>query len=385
MAEADDYYAILGVSRDASPEEIKRAYRRCAIKYHPDRNPGDKEAEARFKLCAEAYEVLSDPEKRARYDRYGKEGLRGAGVHDWAHADVRDIFSMFEDIFGLGDLFGGFGRRHRGPQPGHSLRCTIELDLEEVLTGAEKTVRLTRRERCTACGGTGAAAGGRQRCPTCGGAGRVQQGGGFFRLVRDCPQCGGRGTVVTRPCSTCRGEGLIEARRTLDIRIPPGIEDGQRIRCAGEGEAGEPGAPRGDLYVEVRVRPHPLFERHGRDLLLQVPIGFDQAALGDRIEVPTLDGWESIDLAPGTQSGDLYRLPGRGLPGLDGRSRGDLLVQVVVEVPRKLSRRQQAALRDFARDEKAGAMPQRDAFRRRCEAYRAARRSAARGEEVEDD
>jgi len=356
MAEADDYYAILGVSRDASPEEIKRAYRRCAI----------------------------DPEKRARYDRYGKEGLRGAGVHDWAHADVRDIFSMFEEVFGFGDLFG-MGRRRRGPQPGHSLRCTIELDLEEVLTGAQKTVRLARRERCTACGGTGAASGGRQRCPTCAGAGRVQQGGGFFRLVRDCPQCGGRGTVVMRPCSTCRGEGRVEARRTIDIRIPPGIEDGQQIRCPGEGEAGEPGAPRGDLYVEVRVRPHPLFERHGRDLLLQVPIGFDQAALGDRIEVPTLEGWEAIDLTPGTQSGDLYRLRERGLPDLDGRSRGDLLVQVVVEVPRKLSRRQEAALRDFARDEKAGAMPQRDAFRRRCEAYRAARRGAARGDQVEED
>jgi len=219
MAESDDYYAILGISRNASANDIKKAYRQAAIRYHPDRNPGDADAEARFKQCAEAYEVLSDPDKRARYDQFGKAGLRGAGVHDWAHTDVHDIFSMFEEVFGFGDLFGGFGgrRRRAGPEPGRSLRCTIDLTLEEVLSGANKTVRLTRRELCDACGGTGSVSGKRRTCPTCRGQGRVQQGGGFFRVVRTCPQCGGTGSTVTDPCPACGGGRFVNRKRTINV------------------------------------------------------------------------------------------------------------------------------------------------------------------------
>jgi len=383
MAENDDYYAILGVRRDASPEDIKKAYRRCAIQYHPDRNPGDAEAEARFKACAEAYEVLSDPDKRARYDRFGKEGLRGAAVHDWARADVHDIFSMFEEVFGFGDLFDGFGgrRRRRGPQPGQSLRCTIDVTLEEVLTGAEKTVRVARRELCDACGGSGSASGTTTPCATCGGHGRVQQGGGFFRVVRDCPACGGQGVVITDPCRTCGGGGFVQRRRTIDITIPPGVEDGQRIRYAGQGDAGEPGAPRGDLFAVVRVVDHPFFERHGCDLLCQVPISFTQAALGAKIDVPTLEGTESMNVTRGTQSGDLYRLAGKGLPDVHSRRRGDILVQVLVEIPKKLSRRQEELLREFAATEKTGVLPRREGFLERLAHY-IKQRTAAKEDDV---
>jgi len=372
MAESDDYYAVLGVSRDASPEEIKKAYRRAAIRYHPDRNPGDADAEVRFKQCAEAYEVLSDPDKRARYDRFGKAGLRGTGVHDWAHADIQDIFSMFEDVFGFGDLFGGFGgrRRRRGPEPGQSLRCFIDVTLEEVLGGAGKTVRLSRREVCEACGGTGSASGKRQTCPTCGGQGRVQQGGGLFRLVRTCPQCGGTGSSVRDPCPTCGGSRFVNRKRTIDVTIPPGVEDGQRIRYAGQGDAGEPGAPRGDLFAVVRVQEHPLLERHGRDLLCQVPISIAQAALGGQVEVPTLEGSETLEVSRGTQSGDLYRLEGRGLPDVHTGRRGDILVQTIVEIPKKLSRRQEELIREFDENAKKGATPHRDDFRKRLDAHR---------------
>jgi len=370
MAGNDDYYALLGVQRNASPEDIKKAYRRCAIQYHPDRNPGDAQAEARFKECAEAYEVLSDPEKRARYDQFGKAGLRGTGVHDWAHADRYDIFSMVEELFGFGDLFGGIGgRRRHGPQPGQSLRCFIDVTLEEVLAGAEKTVRVARQELCEACGGSGSASGKSQPCATCGGQGRVQQGGGFFRLVRDCPRCGGRGSVVSDPCPTCGGNRFIHRRRTIDITIPPGVEEGQRIRYAGQGDAGDPGAPRGDLFAVVRVGEHAFFERHGGDLLCQVPVSFTQAALGAKLEVPTLEGTEPMEITRGTQSGDLYRLKGKGLPDLHGRRRGDILVQVVVEVPRKLSRRQEELLREFATTEKKGVLPHREGFLERLANY----------------
>jgi len=371
MAENDDYYAILGVARDASPEDIKKAYRRCAIQFHPDRNPGDAQAEAHFKECAEAYEVLSDPDKRARYDQFGKAGLRGAAVHDWAHTDVHDIFSMFEEVFGFGDLFGGFGGRRRrgGPQPGQSLRCFIDVTLEEVLAGAEKTVRVARRELCEACGGSGSASGKTKPCATCGGRGRVQQGGGFFRLVRDCPHCGGRGTVVSDPCPTCSGNRFVNRHRTIDITIPPGVEDGQRIRYTGQGDAGEPGAPRGDLFAVVRVAEHAFFERHGRDLLCQVPVSFTQAALGANIDVPTLEGTEPMEVTRGTQSGDLYRLKGMGLPDVHGRRRGDILVLVLVEIPKKLSRRQEELLREFADTERKGVLPHREGFLERLANY----------------
>ncbi len=365
----DDYYATLGIGRDASQDEVKRAYRRCAVKYHPDRNPGDKQAEENFKRCAEAYEVLSDPEKRRLYNQYGKAGLRGAGVHDWQHADVRDIFSMFGDLFG--DAFGGgFGRRARsGPRPGASLRCYLDVTLEEAANGATKTVRIRRQEQCTECGGTGSKTGRRQSCPTCRGAGRVQKGGGFFSIVTDCPQCGGRGTVVKEPCEACVGRGFVAGRREIEVHVPPGVEDGQRVRYTGQGDAGEPGAPRGDLFAVVRIRPHPFFERHGMDLLCQLPVSMTQAALGAEVEVPTLDGRETLTVGRGTQSGDLYRLEGKGMPNVHGRGRGDLLVQVVVEVPKRLSRRQEELLREFAETEGKGVLPQRESFLEKLAGY----------------
>ena len=368
MPDADDYYALLGVNRGAGADEIKSAYRKAAMKYHPDRNPGDKAAEEQFKKCAEAYEVLADPDKRARYDQYGKAGLRGAGMHDWAQADPHDIFSMFEEVFGLGDLFGG--RRGRaGPQPGASLRCVIDITLTDVLRGANKTVRITRREQCEKCRGTGSASGKRESCKTCAGHGRVQQGGGFFRVVTDCPACGGSGTVMRDPCHECGGKRFVNRAKTIDIQVPAGIEDGQRIRYGGQGDAGESGAPRGDLFAVVRLEEHPFFERHGVDLLSQVPISFTQASLGAEIEVPTLEGKERLTVTRGAQSGDLYRLKGKGLPDLHERGRGDILVQVVVEIPKKLTRKQEQLLREFAETENKGVLPQREGFLEKLAGY----------------
>jgi molecular chaperone DnaJ len=363
MPDEEDYYAILGVGRGADHGQIRSAYRECAKKNHPDLNPGDKAAEERFKKCAEAYEILGDPEKRRLYDHYGKAGLRGAGVHDWAHADVGDVFSIFEDVFNFGDLFGGIGARaRRGPARGAHLRVAIDVTLQEVLKGTKKTVTITRRELCEKCKASGAASGRRERCATCGGQGRVQQGGGFFRIVTDCPHCRGLGTVIRDPCKECGGHRFVSRQRTIEIQVPAGIEEGQLIRVPGQGDAGEPGGPRGDLYVEVGVARHPLLERHGRDLLCQVPVSFTQAALGAEVEAPTLEGVEKMTLPRGTQSGDLARLRGRGLPDVQGRGRGDLLVQLVVEVPKKLSPRQEELLREFAASERKGVLPQREGF-----------------------
>ncbi len=361
MPADEDYYAILGVGRDADPEAIKSAYRGCAMKYHPDRNPGDKAAEDNFKKCAEAYEVLADPEKRRRYDQFGKAGLRGAGVHDWQHADASDIASAFGDIFGLGDLFAGFGGR-AGPAQGASLRVVLGITLEEVLGGTRKTVRVARRELCPKCRGSGSASGRRDPCPVCGGQGHVEQGGGFFRFIRECPRCRGAGSQVRDPCPDCRGARFVSHQRTIEIQVPAGIEDGQQIRYSGQGDAGEPGAPSGDLYAEVQIEAHPFFERHGRDLVCQLPVSFTQAALGAEIEVPTLTGKDTLKVARGTQGGDLYRLKGQGLPEIGGRGRGDLLVQVVVEIPKKVSHHQEELLREFAKTERKGVLPQREGF-----------------------
>jgi len=363
MPNEESYYGVLGVARDASPEDIRRAYRRCAIKYHPDRNPDDKQAETRFKQCAEAYEVLSDPDKRRRYDQFGKAGLRGAGLHDWAHMDVHDIFTVFGSLLGLGDLFGDLGAAgHAGPRQGASLRAALDITLEEAARGVTRKLEIRREEICEACHGSGSASGRRDRCATCAGAGRVQHGGGFFRMVSDCPACRGRGSVVARPCIRCKGRGFVSKTQTMEIQVPAGLEDGQRIRYAGQGDAGEPGAPRGDLYAEVRVEPHPFFQRHGRDLLCQVPISFSQAALGAEVQVPTLDGPHDLAIKAGTQSGDLFRLPGKGLPDVHGRGRGDILVQVAVEVPKRLSARQEELLRELANTEEKGVLPHRESF-----------------------
>jgi molecular chaperone DnaJ len=354
-----DFYEVLGVSREALPDEIKKSYRRLAHKYHPDRNREDPEAETKFKEAAEAYEVLADPEKRQRYDRFGHAGLSGAGIHDYTHMNVDDIFSMFTDIFG-----GGGGRRRRR---GADLQTEVELTLADVATGAERTIEFSRRDFCDACAGSGAAAGSqRQTCPTCGGYGQVEQSGGlgglFGRVITTCPHCSGRGSMIVTPCSACRGTGRVVKDRVVSVQIPPGIHDGQGIRMRGEGEPGEDGAGRGDLHCYIRVKPHPFLERHNNDLLCAMPCGFTQAALGAKVEVPTLTGKAELKIPPGTQHGQLFRLRGLGLPDVRTGRRGDELVQVLVEIPKKLNKQQQDLLREFAETEDKSVLPQSKGF-----------------------
>jgi molecular chaperone DnaJ len=364
-----DYYQVLGVDKKASPEEIKRAYRRMAIKYHPDKNPGNKEAEAKFKECAEAYEVLSDPDKRKQYDQYGHEGLRGTGMHDFSRMNVEDIFSMFgfEDFFG--SVFGGGGGggrrggRRGGPVRGYDLETGVELTLDEVAHGTEKTIEFTRQDRCPECGGSGAAPGTQpSRCPLCGGSGQVAKGGGFFQMVSTCPQCQGTGQIVKNPCPTCRGSGRVPKKRTVTIKVPPGVHEGQGIRVAGEGEPGRDGGPNGDLYVYVRLRPHEFLERDGNDLIAVVPISFTQAALGATIDVPSLDGTRQLKVPPGTQYGSLFRIRGQGLPDVRTGRTGDELVQVTVETPTNLNDRQEELLREFAQTENRNVSPKSKNF-----------------------
>jgi molecular chaperone DnaJ len=347
-----DYYEVLGVARDASAEVIKKAYKKIAMECHPDRNPGDKAAEERFKEAAEAYEVLRDQEKRERYDRFGHEGLHGAPRHDFS--SFESIFEAFGDIFGGGggtfEQFFGFGGRQRGgPRPGASLKVELDLDFLEAAKGVEKTVEIRRQEPCETCKGTGAKAGTKPAaCKLCGGRGEIAQTQGFFSIRTTCPRCGGQGQTVESPCRECDGSGTQPRRREIKIRIPAGVEDGTRMRVAGEGEAGAMGGPRGDLYVFLSVRPHDFFERHGEDLVCEVPITFPQAALGARIQVPTLDGREELDIPAGTQSGTVFRLQGQGFRNLRGYGRGDELVRVAVETPKSLSKRQEELLRELA-------------------------------------
>jgi molecular chaperone DnaJ len=376
MATERDYYEILGLDRNASRDDVKRAYRRLAMKHHPDRNPGNQEAEVKFKEAAEAYEVLADPEKRSRYDRFGHQGLRGAGRHDFGRMDPSDIFSMFGDIFG--DFMGEGGRSGRGNrmQRGYSLETEVEITLEEVATGASRDVEFTRQDLCEACDGTGAAPGSeRSRCPTCNGMGQVQRGGGFFRMVSTCPSCGGAGTVITQTCDTCDGSGVRPRRRTLSVKIPPGIQDGQAVRVASEGEPGFVGgrpsrdAPRGELHVVVRIAPHKLFVRDRNDLVLRMPISYTQAALGATVEVPNLDGKQELTIERGTQHGQTFRLRGKGLPDLRSGEPGDLVVVVGIEVPKKLSRKQEQLLRDFAETEDGHVLPESRGFWEKIKEY----------------
>jgi molecular chaperone DnaJ len=362
-----DYYEVLSVTKNADGEEIKRAYRRLAMKYHPDRNPGDAQAELHFKECAEAYEILSDPHKRQRYDQFGHQGVQGQ--HDFSHMDVGDIFSMFEDIFGgafggMGGARGGGGGRAR-PARGFDLETQVELTLSEVLTGAEKTIEFEKQDHCETCEGTGAKKGSQPiKCGQCGGQGRVaQQGfGGMFRMVTTCPNCRGRGTVIRDFCKSCGGTGRQLKKRSVTIKIPAGVHEGQAVRIAGEGEPGEAGAPSGDLHCYIAVKPHPIFSRHGNDLVCQVPITFTQAALGGKLEVPTLKGDDAIDIPPGTQHGEMFKLKGKGLPDLRSHRSGDQIVQVMIDVPRKLSDRQKDLLREFAAIEEVEVSPQKRGF-----------------------
>ena len=360
MAQKRDYYEVLNVARNAGAEEIKRNYRRMALKYHPDNYKGDKaEAEAKFKELAEAYEVLSDPQKRQLYDRYGHQGLRGAGVHDFSSMGFGDIFSMFEDIL---SGFGGFAARRAGR--GYDLETEVELTLDEVATGVERTLEFERQDFCKACSGSGAKPGTPpQRCSTCGGYGQVEtSGGGFFRIVRTCPHCRGTGKIVVDRCRECGGSGRVRAKRVLSVPIPPGVHDGQVVRCRGEGEPAENSSIRGDLRCYVRVRPHPFLSRHGNDLVCQVPITYTQAALGANVEVPTLAGKEEITIPPGTQHGDTVRMKGRGLPNARSGRKADQIVQVLIEVPRKLSKKQQQLLRELAEAEDISVLPAKKGF-----------------------
>jgi molecular chaperone DnaJ len=353
-----DYYEVLGVARDADDDTLKKAYRRLAMQYHPDRNVGDHEAEIKFREAAEAYEVLRDPQKRARYDRYGHAGLEGLGMPDFGDADaVMDIF---------GDLFGGVfgGRRRRGPQPGRDLQITVELDLLEAFRGIQKTLTIPREETCGECGGSGARAGTRPApCRRCGGHGAVLQGAGFFRIQQTCGACGGRGVVITDPCNRCHGQGTVEVERQVPVNIPPGVDSDVSIRVSGEGESGQPGAPPGDLYVVIRVRKHPLFVRQGLDLHCEVPVTFSQAALGSPLEVPALDGkLLTVTLKRGTQSGDEVRVSGKGMPHLRGGRPGDLVVHVRVLTPRNLTKRQEELLRELDEIDGKHVPPERKSF-----------------------
>jgi len=374
MPTTRDYYEILSIEKTADGEEVKRAYRRFAMKYHPDRNPGDAQAETQFKECAEAYEVLSDPAKRQRYDQFGHEGLRGSGAaaHDFSRMDPSDIFSMFNDIFGGG---GGGGRgQRRGPARGYDLETEVAVTLEEVAAGCERDVDFTRMDVCEKCTGNGAKPGSKPiKCPTCAGQGRVQQTGlgGMFRMVVACPSCHGRGQVVKEFCDACRGKGRVAKRRTLTVKIPPGIMEGQAVRVQAEGEPPPPEASpagegvRGDLHVLVKVRDHEMYVREGDHLMLELPIGFSQASLGAQVEVPTLEGAETLTVPKGTQYGATFRVPGKGLPNLRNGRKGDLVVVVKIEIPTRLSGKQEKILRDFAETEDAAVLPESQGFLKR--------------------
>lgn len=349
-----DYYEALGVARNAPPDEIKRAFRQLALKYHPDRNPGNKEAEDKFKEAAEAYSVLGDPGKRATYDRYGLDGLRGEGFTGFSGFDA-SIFGDFEDIlgslFGFGEIFGSRGRSRRDfPQRGRDLALELEISLEQAASGMEKEISLSRAEHCPECRGTGISPGTKKaECPTCQGRGQVRYQQGFFSVSRTCSHCHGAGEIITSPCRHCHGSGLTRQKKKITVRIPAGIEDGSRLRVEGQGEAGGPGANPGDLYVLIRIARHPFFEREENNLFCQVSISFSQAALGALIEVPGLDqDSEVMKIPAGTQTGTVFRLRGRGMKDLRSHRKGDLFVKVQVQTPGGLSKEEKALLRRLA-------------------------------------
>ncbi len=374
MANKRDYYEVLGLSRTAGPDEIKRAYRQAALKFHPDRNKSA-DAEQKFKEAAEAYEVLADPEKRQRYDHYGHAGLEGARMHDFTGMGIDDIFSVFGDLFG--DMFGGGMGRGRGRgrvERGVDIQTVVEVDLKEVATGVEKTLRFERADFCDRCGGQGAEPGTQRRqCRTCGGYGQVERqtslGVFMTRTVTECPTCHGRGDLAEKPCKACNGTGQALKERVLNVKIPAGIHDGQSVRVRGEGEPGPGRSARGDLHCLVHVRPHEFLQRDGDHLICRLPISFTQAALGSQVEVPTLTGTSPLRIPPGTQHGAVFQLQGKGLPNLRGGRSGDEIVQVLVEIPKKLTKAQEELLRKFAATEDKTVLPESKGFFDRVKEY----------------
>ena len=366
----EDYYNVLGVERNASQDDVKRAYRKLALKYHPDKNQGNKQAEEKFKVAAEAYEVISDPDKRRRYDQYGHEGLRGGESRGFGNFE--DIFDAFGDIFGGGggggggsifeDFFGG-GRK-QAAQRGASLRCDIAIDFKDVASGIEKTIEISKRDFCEECRGTGARKGTSPvSCPYCKGKGEIHQRQGFFTIRTTCPKCQGNGKIIETPCNKCSGHGVYPRKSDIKVQVPAGIEDGSRLRVSGQGESGANGAPPGDLYCDIHIKPHPIFRRQDYDIICEFPITFTQAALGCELEVPTILGkLRKVGVPAGTQSDDIISIKGEGFPHVRGYGVGNMLVHIVVETPSKLTPRQEELLREFAESEHKNVTPKRKSF-----------------------
>jgi len=363
-----DYYEVLGVAKNADEAALKSAFRKLAMQYHPDKNPGDKQAEAKFKELNEAYQCLSDPQKRGAYDRFGhaafEQGGGGGGGGPFGGAGgFGSVHDIFEDLFG--EVFGGGrGRSAGGRERGADLRFNLEITLEEAFAGKSATLKVPTSITCETCSGTGAKPGSKpKKCATCGGHGRVRATQGFFSMERTCPTCHGRGETIDDPCRNCSGGGRVTRERTLSINVPPGVEDGTRIRLSGEGEAGLRGGPSGDLYVFLSVKPHKLFQRDGADLFARVPISMVAAALGTEISVPTLDGSEAkVKVPEGTQSGKQFRVKAKGMPVLRSKDRGDLFIQIMVETPQNLTKRQKELLREFEEGSSGATQPETDGF-----------------------
>lgn len=380
MAAKRDYYEVLGVSRSASLEEIKKAYRKMAMQYHPDKNAGNKQAEERFKELSEAYEVLSDADKRQRYDQFGHAGVKssfGPGgfdfFRDFTHgADFQDVFgdlfggSIFEDVFSRGSRRRGSTRAARGDD----LRFDLEISFEESVFGAEREITLPISQECNVCRGSGCEPGrSKETCRRCGGQGVVIAASGFFRIQQDCPACGGRGEVITHPCRSCRGTGMVKNRQRLAIKIPPGVETGSRLRLTGKGEGGSQNGPPGDLYVVLHVLPHNIFQREGVDLFCEVPVSFETAVMGGEAEVPTLEGWARLKIEAGTENGKILRLSGKGVYDLNTGERGDLHVRLTVEIPKNLSGSQKKKLHEYFEGFNENNYPNGAQFRKKAEAF----------------
>lgn len=360
-----DYYEVLQVTRTASDQEIKSAYRKLAMQFHPDRNPNNPDAEEKFKECSEAYSVLADAQQRARYDQFGHAGVGngmggGAGV-DFNSAIFTDFSDIFGEMFGIGDLFGGGGRRRTRAQRGADLREDLTLEFEEAVFGIATSIDIRKHETCETCTGSGVAPGkSAQTCKTCGGRGQQRFQQGFFSIARTCSACGGAGQVINDPCPKCRGEGRVMKDRKLEVKVPPGVEDGMRMRYAGQGEPGYFGGPAGDLYVVLHVKEHAFFHRDGHHIHCAIPISFSQAALGAEIDVPTLEGSHKLKVPEGTQTGTVFKVRGKGIPVLNGHGKGDLLVEVSVQVPTKLTKRQRELLAELGQTTAIDNKPQKD-------------------------